>query len=277
MDSLISFDGLSDVANNLIDKLSNAVGWIVTHETPARIAVDTYIKEIQNSNYDTITKAALISKAKKSIKEYCNQYNIVSKAVEMLAPTAQPENVDSDWIAQFIDKTRLVSDLDFQTIWANLLTEECNVPGTIPKGLLHIVEQMDKNAANAFMKLAKISIQYIDEGKTEYCPIVLMENYSDYYKSIGIALDDLIELQSLGLIKLSDFSEYLKVCSEPVIIRYNDQEYHSNKKFPVGEVVYTRMGDALCGAVHPEKVEDFFDKICIPLWDEYNENSKNES
>ena len=77
MKSLISFDGFSDVANNLIDKISNAVGWVVSHDTPKKIAVDTYIKDIQESNFDAITKASLISRAKKTIKEYCNQRDIV--------------------------------------------------------------------------------------------------------------------------------------------------------------------------------------------------------
>ena len=77
MDSLISFDGFADVCNNFINKISDATGWIANHKTPARIAADTYIQEIQNSNYDPLTKAALISNAKKAIKEYCNQNNII--------------------------------------------------------------------------------------------------------------------------------------------------------------------------------------------------------
>ncbi len=277
MESLISLDGFADVANNLIDRLSNAVGWVATHKTPTKIAIDTYIEDIQNSNYDPVTKAALISKAKKTVKEYCNQYDIVNKALEMITPTAEPEKIDSDWLAQFMDKTRLVSDLEFQIIWANILAEECNAPGTIPKGLLHTVEQMDKNAALVFMKLAKISVKYVDEGKTEYCPIVFYNDFSDYYKSIGVILDDLIELQSLGLINMCDFDTYFKKCAGPVDIYYNEQKYHSEAYFPVGKAVYTRIGDALCGAVHPEKVDDFFEKICVPAWDKYKEKSEKDS
>ncbi|MBE6811195.1 MAG: hypothetical protein E7521_09135 [Ruminococcaceae bacterium] len=157
MESLISLDGFADVANNLIDRLSNAVGWVATHKTPTKIAIDTYIEDIQNSNYDPVTKAALISKAKKTVKEYCNQYDIVNKALEMITPTAEPEKIDSDWLAQFMDKTR-------------------------------------------------------------------PEAY-----------------------------------------------------FPVGKAVYTRIGDALCGAVHPEKVDDFFEKICVPAWDKYKEKSEKDS
>ena len=63
MDSLVSFDGAADVINNLVNKLSNALGWVATHSAPQREAVSTYIQEIQNSNHDLL--AALISNAKK--------------------------------------------------------------------------------------------------------------------------------------------------------------------------------------------------------------------
>lgn len=275
MNSLISLDRLADVAINLINKLSNAVGWIVTHETPEKIAVDTYIKDIQNSSYDPITKAALISQAKKTIKEYCNQYDIISKAIEMLEPTAQPNSIDSDWLGLFADRARLISDSDFQRIWANLLAEECNYPGTIPKALLYTLEQMDKHMAIAFMKVASVSVKYIDEGKTEYSPVILINEFSSYYKSIGITLDDLIDLQSLGLIKIGDgFTNYSIECSAPVIIHYHNQECKVSDTFAVGNIVYTRIGEALCSAVYPEKVEDFFDKICIPLWKKEHKNKQ---
>ena len=68
MESLISFDGASDVMNNLINKLSDGIGWIATHDTPMCIAVDTYIQDIQNSNFDPVTKAVLISNARKPLK-----------------------------------------------------------------------------------------------------------------------------------------------------------------------------------------------------------------
>ena len=65
MKSLISFDGAADVLNNLINRIADATGWIATRSTPTREAVNTYIKEIQESDYDPLTKAALISNAKK--------------------------------------------------------------------------------------------------------------------------------------------------------------------------------------------------------------------
>jgi len=273
MKSLISFDGFAEVAIKLIDKISDAVGWVVSHETAKKIAVDTYIKEIQESNFDAITKASLISQAKKTIKEYCNQKEIVNMALNALNPSARPNDVNTDWLLQFMDKARLVSDSDFQIIWANILAEECNEPGTIPKALLHTLEQMDKHTAIAFMSVAAVSVNYIDDGKMEYNPIILDDKFNAYYKSIGINLDNLIELQSLGLIKIGEgFTSYSMQCSAPVVVHYHNQEYQLPERFNVGEVVYTRIGKVLCSVVKTEKVEGFFDKICIPFW----EKEKNE-
>lgn len=275
MKSLISFDGFADVANNIINRISNAVGWLVTHDTPKSIALDTYIKDVQNSDFDPITKAVLISQSKKTIKEYCNQNEIVTHALSMITPTARPDDVDEDWILQFMDKARLVSDSEFQIIWASILANEFNTPGTIPKALLHTLEQMDKHMAKAFMNVAAASINFIDDEKIEFSPIILREKFRDYYNEIGINLDNLIDLQSLGLIQVGDgITTYSVQCSTPVIVHYHDQDCSLPNKFVVGEVVYTRIGKVLCSVVKPEKIENFFDKICIPLWEkEQNSNT----
>ena len=82
--SILDIDGAADVANNLLDKLGTAVGWGVNRETPERIAIATYIEDIKNSDYDSLLKAALISQAKKTIKEYCNQKDVVGFAINEL-------------------------------------------------------------------------------------------------------------------------------------------------------------------------------------------------
>ena len=135
MDSLISFEGAADVINNLVDKLSGAVGWIATHNSPKREALSTYIAEVQKMDIDPLEKAALISNAKRSIKEYTNQQNVVKNALCRMDSNSRPEAVEDDWIAQLMDKVRLVSDANFQAIWGAILASECNEPGSIPKAL----------------------------------------------------------------------------------------------------------------------------------------------
>lgn len=129
MNSLIDFDAIGDVVINLTNRLSEGVGWIANRETPQKAAIHTYIEEIQKSDHPPLIKAALISNAKKTIKEYCNQNNIVQIAVQSLEEKAKPEMIEEDWLAQFMDKARLVSSEGFQLIWGKILAGECNEPG----------------------------------------------------------------------------------------------------------------------------------------------------
>lgn len=276
MESLINMDGLSDVCNNLINKVSNAIGWVATRETPSKTAVNTYIQEIQNSSYDPITKAALISTAKKNIKEYCNQHNVFAIAAHSLTPTAKPEEVDEDWLTQFMDKARLVSTEEFQTLWGNLLAQECNAPGSIPKSLLHIMEQMDRVMANAFMVITSVSVWYIDNGEPYWSPVITGAHFDSYYRSLGITYDNLVDLQSVGLIKM-DFgiaeSSYAQTIDPSFPnIHYHDQVYvvpENHTEFPVGNIIYTGAGNALCRAIIPQKIEGFFEEKCVPFWNMY--------
>lgn len=274
MDSLVSFDGAADVINNLINKISDATGWIATHSTPRREAINTYIQEIQNSNYDPTTKAALISNAKKIIREYTNQSEVIKNAVNALKPSAQPQLVDETWLSVFFDKARLVFDTDFQLIWGNILAEECNVPNSIPKGLLHILEQMDKEDASRFSKICSISVRFADGKDFSNTPVILRGDKSAFYDDIGLTLDTLLDLKAIGLIEYEPSSSALsespyRISAAGPEICYFDETYLLPKgetTFDTGCVVYTRSGEALCRAITVEKIDGFFQKYCIPLW-----------
>lgn len=274
MKSLISFDGAADVLNNLINRIADATGWIATRSTPTREAVNTYIKEIQESDYDPLTKAALISNAKKTIKEYVNQCAVVQNAVQNILPSAKVEEVDNDWLAQFMDKARLVSNGEIQMIWGRILAEECNHPNSIPKGLLHVLEQMDTKTATDFTNMCSVAVELVNENGPVFCPIVVFGEHKNFYDDLGLNYDALIDLAATGLIEhecISPTGVYIQdKLVQPAVIKYHDQEY----ALPVGVtevrtgcVVFTRIGEALCRAILTDKHENFLEEICIPLWE----------
>ena len=238
MDSLISFDGAADVINNLIDKAANAIGWVATHNTPQREAVNTFIQEIQKSNYDPLTKAALISNAKRIIHEYTNQSKIMKNAANILKPSARPQDVDDTWLTLFMDKARLVSDEDFQLIWGQILAEECNEPNSVPKGLLHILERIDKEDAISFSKLCSVSVYYTDEKGSYYTPVVLEGKNSGFYDDIGLTLSTLVILQALSLIEYEPSSAVLSegpygISATTSDIHYFDEIYWKHKSLEI--------------------------------------------
>lgn len=279
MNSLISFDGAADVLNNLINKIADATGWIATHSTPAREAVNTYIKEIQESDYDPITKAALISNAKKTIKEYKNQNAIVQNAVQFMLPSAKSAEVDEDWMAQFMDKARLVSDSEIQIIWGRILAEECNYPNSVPKGLLHVLEQMDRKTATDFSNLCSVAVVLKDEDGEVICPIVVLGKHNKFYDALGLNYDALVNLAAAGLIEQDcsvDTGIYIQdKLVQPGVIKYHDQEYNlpaDVTEIHTGCVIFTRLGQALCRVIPAKKHENFFEGICIPHWEDQCEN-----
>lgn len=275
MENLINIDlaPLCGVANNLIDKLSSGIGWVVTHDTPDRLAQKTYIEEIQNSDFSPLVKAAMISEVNKTIKEYVNQVNIVKVAIDNMNSDARPNDVEDDWLWQFMDRARLVSDEQFQVIWGHILKEECNAPNSIPKTLLHILSQMDRIDAESFSVLCSLSVYVSENGVKEFTPIVVASHLNDYYAKIGINYEILSNLQSLGLIEMSvGFSDNvyeISVNKKPINIRYFDEVYifpEYINYFKCGNVIYTKAGNALCRALNAEKKEGFFQEQCVPIW-----------
>lgn len=266
INALVNLDG--KVFTNLTDKLSNAVGWVACHETPKRKAVTNYIKDIEASNLEPIVKAALITSARKNIKEYINQNDIYEMALQSLKPTANPIAIEDDWIAKFMDKAKNVSDKEFQQIWGKILARECNTPGSVPISLLYTLERMDRTDAEKFMALSSITVQIEDS----YSPVIIRNRFKEY-EEFNIVFDDLVNLKALGLIEmdLNVLANGYAITSlmKPLIISYFSHEYtYGNKtKVSVGNVLFTKIGEQLYKSVVPEEASGFWDKLCVPYWD----------
>ncbi len=277
MDELFNNFINKEVANNLINKLSAAFVWAVNRETPKKNALSGLIKDIQNSDLEPLTKAAFISNAKEILKQYCNQNDIVGMAIPLLAPKAKPEKVDEDWLAQFMDKAKLVSSENFQLIWGKVLAYECNNPNSIPRVLLSILERMDKKDAETFMAVANISVQ-VDK---EFAPFILLDRLDDY-SQWGISLDTLVDLKSLGLIEMTTgiSNGYSLVSDTPdakVVYFDSDFQFMHKASVRVGNVIFTKPGMALRNLVGTEKVDGFWEKYCLPLFTRDDESHEKNS
>lgn len=276
MDSLINFDGLGDVIVNFTNKLADGIGWIANKETSKKLAVNTYIEEIQAKDYDPVTKAALISNAKQIIKGYCNQNDVVKVAIQSLQSEAKPEKVEDDWLGQFMDKAKLVSSQEFQWIWGKILARECNIPGSIPHVLLYTLEKMDKEDAEAFTALCRTVVKL--EG--ECTPVVIGSKFAEYEMLVDINFEKLLSLNTLGLIEMDlgvlSGGYALEVETVPAKVTYFDKEYElsEEKQINLGNVLFTKSGQALCQSIDVNKIDGFWETYCLPLWKK-DEQTKN--
>jgi Protein of unknown function (DUF2806) len=58
--------------------------------------------------------------------------------------------MEDDWIANFFEKCRIVSDADMQILWSKVLAGEANEPGSYSKRTLAILSLLTKEEAELF-------------------------------------------------------------------------------------------------------------------------------
>lgn len=274
--SVVDFGNIGEpaagVANNFIDKISSALGWIVRPKgiKPAIIEANkSIIEEISNrQDINPIERAAIVCNYKKIIKEYKNQVNIIGTAIEYLNPNAKPERVQDDWINFFFDKIKDVTDDYMKIIWGRILAGEFNEPNTYTKQLIHILSIMDSNLAKSFQKIRSSCFYsephlYIFIYRTNENEIKNIKKYQD----MSLYISDFKELDSLGLIQYR-YSEFHSLVINDKTFDYGDKKIKLNtdkRSIAIGNVALTSVGKQLCRIV-PMEYDDKILEICLDSW-----------
>ena len=207
--SLINLGDLSKPATVLIEKASDAVGGLFKPRQIKRIAkaeaaaalikaeTDIQISEMQHRAMQRLV-------AEEEIKQR-NMESITAKALPFVEDNAKPDDIDNDWIANFFDKCRIVSDEEMQSLWARVLAGEANEPGSFSRQTVNLIQSLDKQQAELFTSLCCFGWNI--DG---FHPLIFDLNES-IYTTKGIDFINLTHLESLGLIKFSPSTGFKKV------------------------------------------------------------------
>lgn len=258
---------VAGVANNAIDKISNAVG-VVYNDSAYKIKKDSlrkvYEEIANNENIDSFSKAAIISNLKQDLKYYKNQRNIISKTINNINDDANVDLVDDDWLNFFFDKARIISSEEMQNIWGKILSEEFNKPRSIPKSLIHTISCIDLELANTFNKLCCCTVKCEESGENYI--FLDYNNFTSQLNAIGITFNALLALERFGLIS---FDNPIGYC---IIIDSENCAFLSQKnkfilkpdkkgRIPVGAVLLTVDGNVLCDCIQKEYNPLIFEMI----------------
>lgn len=234
MDSLIKIDlkPLSDLGIALLDKIEKETGWIFSTETAKKQGYKNIIDEIsKREDINPIDRAVIISQFNKIKKEHKNRAQIIDKAVKLLEKGDNPEKIKDDWLIEFFDLCKNVSDEELQFVWARVLQKECTEDGKSSLRLLRTISDITKNEINMITKIAK-NINYAT-ANSEYWGIVCSE--MQFLETIGISLDEIMELEELGVIKRETFSfkdgSKFSYCNVNYAIKYKKKSYLNLTKF----------------------------------------------
>lgn len=253
-----AFTETGDVVKKVIDKVSDAVGWTVkpTANKTYQLQAEKYlIDQIENdSNMPPLAKAAAISKVRKLIKQYLHQQNILSIGLKFLNDSAEPENVDDDWLANFFEKAKNISKEEMAIIWGKIFAKEVNCPRSVSKSLVHILSVIDIEEARAFSKLVNFTV--IVAG--EYFSMVFFDK-GELYPKYGLTFGEIMSLEDTGLVQISSALYSITLIDEKKMV-YFDSEFDIGEidTIAVGNVMLTKAGRELMSIIEEkEKIDEF--------------------
>jgi hypothetical protein len=264
--SLIDIGKLSKPATVLIEKISDAVGGIFKPYQIVRVAkAESEANRIQAESQIEITdlhRRAMHRFLEEEAKKQSNIEAIAQNALPLLEDTSAPENVADDWITNFFDKSRIVSDRDMQELWSRVLAGEANAPGAFSKRTVNLLADLDKGDAELFMRLCGFGWMIGED----VVPLVFDAQGAIYVRN-NINFRALSHLESLGLIQLNPIAGFQLGLPKTISVFYYGRPV--NLTFPVdadnplqiGQVIFTRAGQQLAPVCGSTQVEGFFDFV----------------
>ena len=207
--SIINLGGLAKPATVLIEKISDAIGGIFKPRQIRRVAqAEAEAEKVKAAAQIEITELhqrAIVRFFSEEAKKQANIEEITRMPLEDVEDNARPEDMENDWISNFFEKCRLISDEEIQGLWAKVLAGEANEPGKFSKRTVNFLSSIDKTDAIMFTKLCGY-IWIIDKDAT----ILIYDNKNELYISKGIIFSALNHLEDIGLLSFASIGRYLR-------------------------------------------------------------------
>ena len=270
--SLVNLGNLSKPADTLVKKVSKAVGGLFEPRQIRRVAqakADAMLIEAEAQIQITdLERRAIYRRIEEDARHQQNMENIFGKAISQLNDNAKPDAMDDDWIANFFDKCRIVSDDDMQILWSKVLAGEANNPNSYSKRTVNSLSDMDKNDAELFTKLCGFACMVGD-----IVPLIF-DYTAKIYKDNGIHFIDLAHLDSIGLAKFGPRTVVYSGLPRIYTTGYYDKPLalqmpkDSDNELDIGHVQFTRIGRELAPICGSKPVAGFYEYV-KERWKQY--------
>lgn len=268
--NILNIGEFAQPIDRLIEKTSEAIGGYLRPWQTIRVARAEADAKIVHARADLKIRnledrAANRSRREETLKQ-ANMEKIVANAAGDLSADSKPESMSNDWLLNFFDKARLISESEMQAIWGRLLASEANAPGTFSKRTINILASMDYREAKAFSDLCRLVWKIGDQATP-----VLFEFDDNAASSAGVSLESAQDLMGAGLISMSvGFGSGFSIgdIKDSDRLVYRDSTYRvakwqnvSKSEIPVGIILFTSSGAELASICNVEAIDGFEDEV----------------
>ena len=275
---LVNLGNLTKPADTLIKKVSNAVGGLFAPYQIKRLAraeaEAALIREKSEIEITDLHRRAVRRWVEEEAQRQENMEDITARAVPQLREDADASSVEDDWIVNFFDKARIVSDKQMQDFWSRILAGEANAPGTYSKRTVNFLSDLDKVDAELFAKLCGFAWT-----SGSVMPLVFDVDAS-IYKDHGVGFGALSHLDSIGLVQFDNLAGFRRVgIRKRFVVCYYGRELllempkDADNDLGIGKVVLTKTGRELAPICHSAPVDGFWDYV-RKQWKEYLQDSE---
>ena len=273
MNDLINFGNLTKPADTLVKKISNAVGVLFEPRQIIRVAeAKAEAAKIEAQSEIEITdlhRRAARRWIGEEAQRQRNMESITAKALPQLNENATPSSVENDWIVNFFEKSRIVSDNEMQELWSRVLAGEANDPGTYSKRTVNFLSDLDKGEAALFTKFCGFVWEI-----GNLVPLVF-DVQAEIYNKNGINFGALQHLDSIGLVKLENLTGFLqKDIPKRFTVNYYGRPLNlemskdAGNHLKIGKTLLTRTGNELAPICGSEPIEGFLEYV-KDQWKQY--------
>ena len=264
--SIVNLGKLSKPADTLIKKVSSAVGgifepWQIKRITKAD-AKASLIKARAEIEVTDLHRRAMHRFVEEEANRQENMETITERAIPQLEDGSNPSKMEDDWVTNFFDKSRIVSDSDMQNLWASVLAGEANSPGTYSKRTVNFLGDLDKKDAELFSALCSFG-WFVGT----FTPLIF-DVMASIYNDNGLDFSSLTHMDNIGLIQFSNISGFVRTnlpkeftvsyCGEPLNLTMEKEE---GNKLNIGKVLLSQVGIELARVCQAPRVDGFVDYV----------------
>ena len=264
--SIVNLGKLSKPADTLIKKVSSAVGGIFEPWQIKRIAKAEaeagLIKAKAEIKVTDLHRRAMHRFVEEEANRQENMETITEKAIPQLEDGSDPSKMEDDWVTNFFDKSRIVSDSDMQNLWASVLAGEANSPGTYSKRTVNFLGDLDKRDAELFSALCSFG-WFVGT----FTPLIF-DVMASIYNDKGLNFDTLTHMDNIGLIQFSNISGFVRTnLPKNFTVSYYEEplnltmEKEEGNKLNIGKVLLSQVGIELARVCQAPSADGFVDYV----------------
>ena len=279
--SLLNLGKLSKPANTLIEKISNAASVLFEPHQIKRVAK----AKAEAARMEAQTEIEITDLHRRAARRWIdeeaqrqkNMEDITLRALPQLEENAKPDSIEDDWVVNFFDKSRIVSDNEMQVLWSRVLAGEANSPGTYSKRTVNFLSDLDKSEADLFTKLCGFVLHV-------GVPVPLVfDVQAKIYKRHGINFMVLQHLDTIGLIQFNNLEGFVQEdVPKKFSLAYGGRPFafempkDTNNTLDIGKTLLTRIGMELFPICEAKPVDGFWEYV-KDQWKEYLPKSETEN